>query len=141
LPLAIRLCYSRRTTRLLPTATLIIGATSVNSRCPLTHTNCHTAIVHKLENINRRPPSWRTTGSALAATGGQYLTVNASVTQTRDDGRNLKRHLIDDYRSIKDLRILNCPWGLELSRCTYMASKRTSRSQGPSRHKWRLDHG
>jgi hypothetical protein len=46
-----------------------------------------------------------------------------SGSRTRDDGRNLKKLLIDGQQSHPDLRKLNSPWRLELSLCTGIARR------------------
>jgi hypothetical protein len=104
-------------------AQLLIGATSVNGACSLTIATCQNSIANSLVSLGTRPPSWRTTGRTAGFSGGQWFNVNMSRSQTRDDGRNLKKVLIDGYQAFQDLRKLNSPWGIELSLCTGIARR------------------
>ena len=104
-------------------AQLLIGATSVNGACSLTVAACQKSIANNLVPLGTRPPSWKTTGRMAGFSGGQWVNFNTNRSQTKDDGRNLKRLLIDGYQASQDLRKLNSPWGLELSLCTGIARR------------------
>lgn len=104
-------------------AQLVIGATCVNNTCSLTTATCHSSIAQSLSSLGTRPPSWKTTGRTATIGGGKWISLNFSRTQTKDDGRNLKKVLIDSYQASQDLRQLNSPWGLELSLCTGIARR------------------
>lgn len=100
---------------------LLVGATSVNDDCKLTSEICHTAIAKKLNHLGTRPPSWKTTGRSAGISGGKGVIFSMIGTQTRDDGRTLKKLVIEGYQAYPELRKLNSPWGLELSLCTGIA--------------------
>ncbi len=77
-----------------------------------------------MNHLGTRPPSWKTTGRSAGISGGaKGLSGSLTRTQTRDDGRNLKKLLIDSYQAHPDLRKLNSPWGLELSLYTVIARR------------------
>lgn len=101
----------------------LIGATQQNLACPLIHSVAHEAITPMLSPLGTRSPSWRFTGRSAGISGAHHGGASLTLTQTKDDGRNLKRLLVDGYQENQDLRKLNSPWGLELSLCTGIARR------------------
>ncbi|KAK0508752.1 hypothetical protein JMJ35_009028 [Cladonia borealis] len=104
-------------------AQLLIGATSVNDACSLKATTCQKSIANSLVPLGTRPPCWRTTGRTAGIGFSHWFNVNMSMSQARDDGRSLKKLLIDGFQASKSPRLLNSPWGLELSLCTGIARR------------------
>lgn len=103
---------------------ILVGATEVNLTCHLTQATCQAAISPSLIALGTRPPGWKTAGRTTGMSSGHFgVNMTLGMSQTKDDGRNMKRRLIDGYQSFPDLRTLNCPWGLELSLCTGIARR------------------
>ena len=108
-----------------PDRRLLIGATSVNEHCLLETEECQRAYSGgALTSMGTRAPGWRTTGRAANLSIGFHgVTAGVAGTQTKDDGRSLKVKMFQDWDRTKDLRVLNRPYGLELSLCTGIARR------------------
>ena len=104
---------------------LLIGATSVNKNCLLKAEMCQEAFSGgALISMGTRAPGWKTTGRAAnLAIGFHGSSVGVVGTQTKDDGRSLKVKIFQDWDRTKDLRVLNRPYGLEISLCTGIARR------------------
>jgi hypothetical protein len=102
---------------------LLIGATTINQSCSLTTTACQRLLTNSLLPLGTRDPSWKHETRTVGFSGGYYANLNASGSWKRDDGRNLKKVIIEEFLRKPDLRALNSPWGLELSLCTGIARR------------------
>lgn len=105
-----------------PTNQVLIGGTWINKDCKLPREACHAYITSRTDffPMGTRPPSWKTTGRSAVMSGGpKGISFSVGMSQSRDNGRTLKADIIEK----KFLKVLNSPWGLELSLCTGIARR------------------
>ena len=102
---------------------IAIGAVQIHLSCPLDPERCRYVSAPYFNNLGTEADYWAVTERQLMLQGAQYVGVQVGNVYSKVKGRSLKRLLLDNWRIMPDFRILEQPWGLQVSLCTGLARR------------------
>jgi hypothetical protein len=102
---------------------IAIGAVKIHLSCPLDPERCRYVSAPYFSNLGTEADYWAVTERQLRLQGAQYVGVQVGNVYSKVKGRSLKRLLLDNWRIMPDFRILEQPWGLQVSLCTGLARR------------------
>lgn len=103
--------------------TILIGAITINTACPLDIARSRILSEGLLENLGCEPDSWVQNQRQLMIQGGNFVVTQIGLSYQKQAGRNLKAVLLDQWQSLEDIRLFDLPWGLQVSLCTGVARR------------------
>ncbi|KAI9740892.1 MAG: hypothetical protein M1818_004497 [Claussenomyces sp. TS43310] len=108
-----------------PHTKILIGATTVNSTCPLDKQSTWIASDSSgwVEHLGPQREYWEANEQQIGLQAGQYAVLQFNRTLTKRPGVTLKQYHLNQPPNRISIPFLESPWGLQVSFCTGVARR------------------